>query len=264
MTNKKPKTQNEVVDQKSSSIVTWGPAASIIVVVVIYIVSQLIAALILSIYPALKHWSYSQAQNWLSNSNYASFILTLIVETLVIFFLWLFLKHRKTTFKSIGLKDRPRLTDLGYILVGFAIYFLAYAVCLTLVQRLVPSLNVNIKQDIGFSTSTVGNQLWLVFISLVILPPIAEEILFRGFMYTGLRTKLNKIVAALIVSVFFASLHLIEGQGGVLWVAGLDTFILSLVLIYLREKTDKLWASMGLHMVKNFIAFAALFLFHIG
>jgi len=48
-----------------------------------------------------------------------------------------------------------------------------------------------------------------------------------------------------------------------LWVAGIDTFILSLVLIYLREKTDSLYASIGLHMLKNTIAFLGLFVFKV-
>ena len=43
----------------------------------------------------------------------------------------------------------------------------------------------------------------------------------------------------------------------------LDTFILSLVLIYLREKTGGLWASITLHAFKNGVAFVALFALHI-
>ena len=58
--------------------------------------------------------------------------------------------------------------------------------------------------------------------------------------------------------------HLFESSSGILWVAGLDTFILSMVLVFVREKTDSLYASMGIHMVKNFLAFASLFLFHLS
>lgn len=246
-----------------SSLVTWGPAAAIIVVIAVYFLSQIMAAIILSIYPGLKHWSSAEAQNWLSNSNYAQFFYTLIVEGLSLVLLGLFLKYRKTDFKSLGLKDHPRLTDLGYMLLGLAMYLATYFFFVLVLEKLVPSFNVNQKQDLGFSGNTTGNQLWLVFVSLVILPPIIEEILFRGFLYTGLRTKMHKITAALITSLLFCLPHLLEGSFGILWVAGLDTFILSLVLVYLREKTDKLWAPMGLHLSKNFLAFAFLFLFHV-
>jgi membrane protease YdiL (CAAX protease family) len=75
---------------------------------------------------------------------------------------------------------------------------------------------------------------------------------------------MNKIIAALITSILFALPHLFESSSGLLWVAGCDTFILSMVLVYVREKTDKLWASMLIHALKNFVAFASLYLLHNG
>ena len=103
------------------------------------------------------------------------------------------------------------------------------------------------------------------FISLVVLPPIVEEILVRGFLYTSLRKYLPRIWAVIIASALFAAAHLPEGNSGagLLWVAAVDTFILSAVLIYLREKTDKLWASMMVHGMKNGIAFLSLFVFRV-
>jgi len=85
--------------------------------------------------------------------------------------------------------------------------------------------------------------------------------MFRGFVYTGLRTKLQPVGSALITSAVFASLHLEFGNGApLLWVAAIDTFILSLVLCYLREKTGSLWPGICLHALKNFVAFATLYL----
>jgi membrane protease YdiL (CAAX protease family) len=58
----------------------------------------------------------------------------------------------------------------------------------------------------------------------------------------------------------FAVAHLQFGSGApLLWIAAIDTFVLSLFLIYLKDKTDSLWAPILLHMLKNFIAFMALF-----
>jgi hypothetical protein len=95
------------------------------------------------------------------------------------------------------------------------------------------------------------------------LPPFAEEIMFRGFLFSGLKKKLPVIWAALFTSLLFAVPHLLEsGSGGLLWIAGIDTFILSMVLCWLRQKTDRLYAGMGLHALKNFIAFATLYLLH--
>ena len=145
------------------------------------------------------------------------------------------------------------------MLGGFAAYFVLYIVGLVIAKALVPSLNLEQEQEIGFSTNTQGAALLPVFISLVILPPITEEIVARGFLFGGLRTKLPFAVAATITSVLFAAAHLGEASEGLLWIAAVDTFILSLVLCYLREKTGSLWPSIGVHALKNGLAFIVLF-----
>ena len=81
----------------------------------------------------------------------------------------------------------------------------------------------------------------------------------RGFLYTGLKKWLPKIIAALVVSALFGLAHLAEGgDAGPLWVGALDTFILSLFLVSLRELTGNLWASIALHATKNTVAFVVL------
>ncbi len=87
----------------------------------------------------------------------------------------------------------------------------------------------------------------------------------RGFLYGSLKKQWPKIYAVLCTSALFAIAHLQFGSGApLLWVAAIDTFILSLVLIYLRDKTGSLAASIMLHMLKNSLAFVALFLLHAG
>ena len=101
----------------------------------------------------------------------------------------------------------------------------------------------------------------LTFVSLVVLPPLAEETVFRGFVYTGIRRRFPFLLSAVITSVLFAIPHLQFGEGApLLWVAALDTFVLSLVLCYVRERTNSLWPGILIHALKNGIAFVALFL----
>lgn len=240
----------------------WSPVLAILVVLFVYFASQIIGGTLVSIYPSLHHWSTQQATDWLNHSVFAQFVYIMIVEGLVIGSLWLFLRHYKWNFRRIGL-TRPKLIDAAYALSGFGAYFVAYAVLLAVVATLVPSLNLDQQQQVGFQNAHGMAQLVLTAISLVILPPLAEEILMRGFLYTSLRGYMPKIVAALVTSVIFASGHLQFGEGApLLWVAAIDTFVLSLVLVLLREKTGRLWASMGLHGLKNSIAFVVLFIFH--
>jgi hypothetical protein len=171
------------------------------------------------------------------------------------------LAHYKSAWKSIGLVW-PKVRDIAYALSGFAIYLVGYALLITIVVKLFPSFDATQQQNVGFQNTTTSLELLGAFISLVILPPLAEEIIFRGFLYKGLRRKWNVWIATIGTSVLFAAPHLIEGVGGLLWVGALDTFILSIVLCLVREKTGRLAPGMGIHALKNGLAFASLFILH--
>ncbi|HLC91476.1 MAG TPA: type II CAAX endopeptidase family protein [Candidatus Saccharimonadales bacterium] len=243
-------------------IINWSPLETVSVAIAIYFVSQLIGGLLVYIYPLLRGWSTLQINAWFESNVYGQFFLVLSVEALAMLLLWQFLKRRGASFKTIGLRKSKWLRDVGYVLLGFGVYFVLYVALMALVQKLIP-IDVNQRQQIGFSGAR-GGSLIFVFMSLVLLPPIAEELLIRGFLYSGLKKGLPTIWAALGTSALFAMAHLQAGTGArLLWVAAIDTFVLSLVLIFLREKTGSLHAPIGLHMLKNSLAFLSLFVFRI-
>jgi membrane protease YdiL (CAAX protease family) len=244
------------------SPITWSPLTAVIVAVVIFLAAQLIAVGALSIYPALRHWPGAMGQDWLTNSVVGQFFFVVVAEGLTVLLLWLFMHWRKAPFRVLGFA-RPKLEDIAYALIGLVIYFPALIAAVALLHNFIPHFNINQSQQVGFQSGAHGSQLILVFVSLVVLPPLVEELMFRGFLFTSLRKKLPFVIAGLVTSLIFAAPHLLEsGSGGLLWIAGVDTFILSLTLVWLREKTGRLYAGIGLHALKNGIAFAALFLMH--
>lgn len=240
--------------------IPWNPWLAVGYVLLVYYLSQIVAGLIISIYPLMKHWSSATANTWVSNSIIAQFFYILFAETFTLGAIYLFLRKYKKTFRTIGLR-RPNRRDPLHGLLAVPVYYIIYFAAVALISHLIPSFNVNQQQEIGFSSIHGYAQLILTFISLVILPPITEEIFVRGFLYSSLKKGMPQIAAALVTSALFASAHLPEGGAtGPLYIAALDTFILSLVLIYLREKTGGLWAGITLHAAKNGIAFIALFI----
>lgn len=253
---------------ESTGRVHWRPLESVAVSIFIYfaayLVSQLVLGLGVGVYTDMHKQAHGNVQSLLEGSVTVQFFASVLFYGLIMVFVYLFLKLRRTAWAAIGLV-RPRFRDLGYALLGFVAYFAAYVIIIQIVHALVPGINLDQKQEIGFSTSSSGISLVLVFASLVILPPLVEEILSRGVLYSGLRTKLPLVTAAIITSVMFAAAHLQAGSGNaLLWVAAVDTFTLSLVLVYLREKTGSLWPCITLHALKNSIAFLALFVFHLA
>jgi hypothetical protein len=253
---------NDSVKPQRAAAIPWNPVWALLFIVILYFGSQAIGAVIASIYPLFKHWSHTQAIDWLNNSVGAQFVYILVAEAVTVGAIYVFLRLYKQGFASIGLK-RPRWIDPLYGLAALPLYFVLYLSSVAVVSHFVPSLNVNEQQQIGFNSVHGAVQLGMAFISLVILPPLAEEIMVRGLLYSSLKKALPTIYAVLATSAIFAAAHLPEGgAAGPLYIAALDTFVLSLVLIYLREKTGSLWASITLHALKNGVAFTALFAFH--
>jgi|GEM_PF-223832 len=241
---------------------SWGGFTAIIVAIAIYFIAVIVSSTTLSLFARLHHWSAEYADNWLHSSIVAQFFYVLINEVVTVLLLWAFVRIRKykNFIEVVGLKS-PQGKNLRYIVGGLAVYFFLYVITANLAIN-TTNLNPQQQQEVGFSVLTTNTDFVLAFISLVLLPPVVEEIMFRGFLFAGLRRKFKFIIAALVTSAVFALPHLFETSGGLLWMAGIDTFILSLVLCYVREKTGTVWAGMIIHGLKNFVAFYILFLSH--
>lgn len=163
--------------------------------------------------------------------------------------------------KNIDLPDTKELTgltrdikwkDFSEAIVYVLLYFCVLVMAMVAFQLLSPTL-ANESQDVGFST--VNNnllELTLIFLSLVIIAPVAEELVMRGLLFKQLRSKIPFWATSLIVSLLFAIAH---GQINV----AIDTFILSLFLCYTREKTGAIYSPIIMHMMKNLIGFLALY-----
>lgn len=247
---------NHAKDQYSA--VTWGPRRGIGAAIIALIMGQIVAGVVVVSALFAFGMSSDETTRW-SETTAGQFVLVATAEVLTLGLLWLILKKRTPSWASLGFTRRPRLGDGGRAIVAGLVYFAMLMAAAGLAGWLL-NVDVNQEQDIGFNAVTTNVDRLLAFISLVLLPPIVEEILFRGVLFGGLRKQLSFVWAAVITSVLFAAPHALQGSGGaLLWIGAIDTFLLSLVLCYLREKTGSLWASIILHMIKNGIAYTYLF-----
>ena len=161
--------------------------------------------------------------------------------------------------EDIGLRGTPTWTDIGLAPVGFFVYLLL-ATGITLLFSVFPWFNMTQAQDVGFSTFISGRDKMIAFFVLVVIAPIAEEILFRGWLYHKIRQKaslLTNNVASMCLTIFLVSL--LFGIVHMQWNVGVNVFALSIVLCGLREVTGTIYASILLHMLKNGVAFYSLY-----
>ena len=159
----------------------------------------------------------------------------------------------RTTRRELGMSRLPSWRDVLLAPAAFVVYFIATSIVTMIVAALVPGFNLNETQDVGFTNLTLEYEYILAFLTLVVLAPVAEELLFRGYLYGKLRSWISIWAAALVTSVVFGVVH---GQ----WNVGVDVFVLSLVMCSLREMTGSIWAGILLHMLKNGLAFYILFI----
>ncbi len=189
------------------------------------------------------------------DENAKLFILQGISELATVLLLWLVMKKLyRVNFKAIGLgRSDPGL--LGWSVLAFPVYLVVSTFFSNIVAHFF-GVNLLQQQDIGYANPN-GYELTLTFIALVMLAPFVEETLFRGFLFKAFRRTFGFWIGAIGVSLLFAVAH---GQANV----GIDVFVLSMFLCYLREKTDSLWPSIALHALKNLVAFIFLFIIKVN
>lgn len=90
-----------------------------------------------------------------------------------------------------------------------------------------------------------------LFVLAVLAAPVTEELVFRGWIYTGLRFHWGFWPALLTTSVLFAGAHYERTH-----VYALAVFPIGLALGVVRERTGSVRASILFHALNNFAAFA--------
>jgi membrane protease YdiL (CAAX protease family) len=87
--------------------------------------------------------------------------------------------------------------------------------------------------------------------ALVVLVPTGEEIMFRGFLYGYIRSKMGIFLGLILQATIFSIAHLNYPFEGIL--AHLFSFIVGLTLGILYEKTGSLYASIICHGTYNYL-----------
>ncbi len=235
-----------------------GPLRVILTTIGIFLFTQLLAAFLVELFiGAFQH--NTNPGGSLNSSAPAQFFYILMAEGGAAWLVLKVIKKRGLSLSSIGLGRQPAGKDIIKGLLGFAAFFALLVAINGLLSTIFPGLNSE-QQDVGFNTLNTALDQVLALLALVVLPPLGEETLVRGYLYSGLRSRWKFVPAMVVTSLLFGFAHLELGSGAsAVWAAGIDTFVLSLVLVYLRESTGALYAGMLVHALNNLIAFSVHF-----
>lgn len=240
------------MSKKTVQSVVWPIVHAAWVIAAILLVSRVIIA------PLVNYVVPSAWYDWLASSVGSLVIMAVIylLATIVVLLpIALFLQPRFSELRvMMGLKNPPQLSMIPWSLMAWGLYFgisLFVAFLLSLVQ--IPGFDLYQKQEVGFVGMQHPYEFIAAFLALVVLAPLFEEIIFRGYLYGRLRKYWGVVLSAALTSLVFGIVHF---QLNV----GIDVFILSLFLCFLREKFESIWPGFFVHAFKNGLAYIFLFI----
>lgn len=97
---------------------------------------------------------------------------------------------------------------------------------------------------------------YLIAAMAVLTAPIVEEVIYRGVLYSGLRSRMGVEASVIIVTVLFAAVHVPQYWGA--WASLAALTILSLMLTVIRTASKSILPCVAVHLVFNCVGAVAI------
>ena len=155
--------------------------------------------------------------------------------------------------KGLGLNPKTIIKDIPAAVINYVCVLPLVIAAVLIVEYVGRFLNFDLQTNEGLSVILDFPQLHfriLMFFFTIVLAPVFEELLFRGFFQSMIRGYTEKPwIAIFVTSAIFATLHPMTH-----WPA---LFILSCCMGYAYEKSGSLFRSIIIHAIFNGINVAA-------
>jgi membrane protease YdiL (CAAX protease family) len=233
--------------------VRWAGWQTLLVFALAWLIVPLVVLSLMSVLgiwiPSLRHWV-----NLLEKGDETVTFIYVIIEAIAALgsAYWL-ARHYGQGWHDLGWRKVNILRAILYVLVWLIIAGIIIAAVLTLVAALIPAFNANQEQVNEFTKPSTSAYIRIVSLfALVIIPPIIEETIFRGFIFPAFAKHYGIIAGALISSLLFGIAHF---QPNV----SIYTFILGLILCRLYYKFGSIVPGIAFHMLNNYLAYYAIY-----
>ena len=146
--------------------------------------------------------------------------------------------------KALGFQGFPLLRSLGQMTLAFLAMVAINAGWEVLREQLGWAGQPDVLPVFG------GGVRGLLLALLIggVAAPLAEEVFFRGFLYTGLRNRWGVGWALVASGVIFALVHVIPG-------VLVPIFVMGVAFAFIFERTNSIWPCIILHGAINSLAF---------
>lgn len=235
----------------------WGAWATIGLSLVVGVVFLLLQVFVAGIFFALNmrrdpSFDATAFLDGIGKDGFLLAVTTTVTSLLATGVIVLLVKMRK----GPPVRDYLRLEPVGvrsvlpWLAATVAVAAASDGLTLLLERPLVPEFMLNIYQTAGV--------LPLLWLAIVVMAPVFEEVFFRGFMFAGLeRSKLGGLGAIVVTAFAWAAIHVQYDLYGMATI-----FVLGLLFGAARLKAGSVLLTIGLHATVNLIASLELVLLH--
>ncbi|MBC8193809.1 MAG: CPBP family intramembrane metalloprotease [FCB group bacterium] len=230
--------------------VRWGALGTVLwsfLITIVFLISQV---LIFRFFTEYRYGSISSIEHDRLRSeilyNGDLLIFSLITSTAIcipLILLVIKLKQGTNIKEYLGIKMVQLPVLKRWLIIIVTLVFINDSITLLIGKPIVPEF---MTIALGSTTSIFG-----MCLALTVFAPLFEELLFRGFLFSGISsTKIGHIGAIIITSISWATIHL---QYDLYWIFSI--FIFGMVLGVARYKSGSVILVFGLHAFNNLISF---------
>jgi len=169
-----------------------------------------------------------------------TFATTVICSVMIL--LVIKLKKGASIKEYLGLKSVEAKTAFYWLLSVFVFIIFSDTLTILLGRPIVPEFMTSVYTSI--------ENVWILWLAIIIAAPLFEELFFRGFIFSGLSSSLmGPIGTILFTSLLWAFIHF---QYDLYEISTI--FLIGLILGAVRWKTGSVLLPIGLHSFINFVA----------
>jgi membrane protease YdiL (CAAX protease family) len=234
---------------ENQKLAPWGFWATIgfsLVIGVTYLLIQTIVVVVFIVAAKLRdaNFDFARLVDSIESNGFCLAVATCVSNPFVIALTALFAKIRKT----ITVKQYLCLHRVGWREFGkWSLVVVLFVICH---DTLIFLLGRPIVPDFMLAAYRTAYSLPLLWLALMVMAPLAEEIFFRGFLFKGIESsKLGPAGAIIITALAWSVMHL---QYDIYGIAGL--FVGGLLLGFARLRSNSIYPPIVMHALQNLIA----------
>lgn len=167
---------------------------------------------------------------------YINFAAGVVVKYFVIIFLLKWFSKRNYQQQLKYSLNKANFACVALIIIGFR---LAYDNSLIYWVNNMPMPDIINKAFEEIAISPI-----VLILTVTVIAPIYEEVIFRGILLKGMASKINPILALVVSSLFFALVHLNVPQG-------INAFLLGLIIGAIYLNTGSIYLCIFAHFFNN-------------